>query len=140
MTRRRLTLAACVLLSIGAGWLVWFERPVAEEQNLVGRWRHEKPNGGEDLVIELQSDHRLKLIQPSSVAPLFRSCHWAVRDGMMAWDFEPNPVLRFARPIARKLGFKVAERDVWHIHVSADSFTLGPGEPHPTVYTRDPGD
>jgi hypothetical protein len=140
MTRRRLILAACVMVALGAGWLVWFERLVTEEQNLVGRWRHEKPGGGEDLVIELQSDHRLKLIQPSSKAPLFRSCRWAVRDGMMVWDFEPNPVLRFARPIAPKLGFKVAEIDTWTIEVSADGFTLGPDERHPRVWTRDRND
>ena len=107
MTRRRLIVAAILLVASAAGAALWsVDRLSPEEQRLVGTWTERGNRSG--LYLTLGPDRRCTFWDRDSPHPPLKVGRWWVREGSVIIDFEPPSLHRLLRPLHGLLGLPAA--------------------------------
>jgi hypothetical protein len=104
MTRRRLALAAALLLLICSPIVFRPDSLTTEEECFVGAWRTRDVRYVWSFT--LAADHRV-YFDEGAIIPLGGVGRWWVRNGMLYIDCEPDPVRRTLRPLLNRIGVSV---------------------------------
>jgi hypothetical protein len=130
MTGRGLVLSTLAAVALGAAWW-WFATGLsAKERATVGSWRTRDAGGcAANYPAVLATDRRYWVgrsgqFQLGDQPPV----RWSVSDGVLTYDFEPNPIRRLLRPVACMLRLQVEKAVTYRIEVADSQLVFVQGD------------